>query len=73
MVEYGTTTKAWFEEFGATPEEAGKVFVDGVRQGKFLMTSFPNFENILVEYAKNGLDPNADYSATFGEIDPGEN
>lgn len=71
--DFATTTKAWFEEFGATPDEVGKVFVEGVRQGKFLVTTFPNFENILVEYAKNGLDPNADYAAVFGEIDPGEN
>lgn len=60
--ELASATKRYFEEFGATSEEVGKVFVKGVREGKFLVTTYENFENILVEFAKNGLDPTKDYS-----------
>jgi hypothetical protein len=41
---------------------AAKDLVEGVRQGRFLVTTFKNFEKVLVEFAENGLDPNAKYS-----------
>lgn len=59
-------TRQWFEGSAITPEEAAKIFVQDVREGKFMVTSFANFDKILVEYAKNGLDPTANYSDIFG-------
>ncbi|OCK82587.1 3-oxoacyl-reductase [Lepidopterella palustris CBS 459.81] len=52
----------YFKTNGVTPEEAAVDFVEGVRQQKFMVFTYPNFDKILVEYAKNGLDPNGDYS-----------
>jgi len=54
-----------FLKVGMKPEDAARDFVQGVREGKFMVTNYKNFDNILVEFAKNGLDPNADYSAVF--------
>jgi len=65
----GTAPKAfsdaiveYFKNNGVTPEAAAVDFVEGVRQQKFMVFTFPNFDKILVEYAKNGMDPTADYS-----------
>ncbi|KAF2493644.1 3-oxoacyl-reductase [Lophium mytilinum] len=52
----------YFKDNGVTPAAAATDFVEGVRQEKFMVATFPNFDKILVEYAKNGLDPTADYS-----------
>jgi NAD(P)-dependent dehydrogenase (short-subunit alcohol dehydrogenase family) len=56
----------WFEGSAISFEEAAKIFVQGVREGKFMVTSLANFDKMLVEYAKNGLDPNANYFDMFG-------
>jgi len=65
----GTAPKAftdaiqeYFKHNGVEPEDAAVDFIDGVQQQKFMISTFPNFENLLVAYAQNGLDPNADYS-----------
>jgi NAD(P)-dependent dehydrogenase (short-subunit alcohol dehydrogenase family) len=44
------------------PEEAAQALLAGVKEGKFLVTNFKNFEKVLVEFAQNGMDPNAEYS-----------
>jgi NAD(P)-dependent dehydrogenase (short-subunit alcohol dehydrogenase family) len=69
----GTAPKAfsdaiteYFKTNGVTPEAAAVDFVEGVRQQKFMVFTFPNFDKILVEYAKNGMDPTADYSHVMG-------
>jgi NAD(P)-dependent dehydrogenase (short-subunit alcohol dehydrogenase family) len=48
-----------FMEVATTPEVAAKAFLAQIREGRFLVSNYPNFENILVEYAKAGLDPTA--------------
>jgi len=69
----GTAPKAfsdaiqeYFKHNGVTPEAAAVDFVEGVRQQKFMVATFPNFDKILVEYAKNGMDPTCDYSHVMG-------
>jgi len=69
----GTAPKAftdaiveYFKENGVTPEAAAVDFIEGIRQEKFMVATFPNFDKILVEYAKNGLDPTCDYSHVMG-------
>jgi len=57
--EFAAAIKTFFLDKGVTPEVGVKGLIEGVRQGKFLVSTFDNFENILVEFAKNGLDPNA--------------
>jgi len=63
--EHELATKEFFRTRGITSAAAAVEFVEGVRQGKFFVTTYPNFANILVEYAKNGLDPNANYDGIF--------
>jgi len=60
--EFAVALKKFFVEQAVAPEEAARDLVEGVRQGKFLVTTFKNFEKVLVEFAQNGLDPNAEYS-----------
>jgi hypothetical protein len=50
---------------GINPADAARDFVQDVREGKFMATNYKNFDQILVEFAKNGLDHNADYSVVF--------
>jgi len=56
--EFAVAIKTFFLDNAVTPEVGVKGLIEGVRQGKFLVSTFKNFENILVEFAKNGLDPN---------------
>jgi NAD(P)-dependent dehydrogenase (short-subunit alcohol dehydrogenase family) len=60
--EFAEALRKFFLEQAVAPEVAAKDLVEGVRQGKFLVTTFKNFEKVLVEFAQNGLDPNAEYS-----------
>jgi len=57
--EFAAAIKTFFLDNAVTPEVGVKGLIEGVRQGKFLVSTFDNFEKILVEYAQNGLDPNA--------------
>jgi len=59
---FAAAIKTFFLDNAVSPEVGAKGLIEGVRQGKFLVTTFDNFENVLVEFAKNGLDPNAEYS-----------
>jgi len=52
-------------EDGIKPADAARDFVQDAREGRFIATNYKKFDKILVEFAKNGLDPNADYSAVF--------
>lgn len=60
--EFAAAIKTFFLDHAVSPEEGVKGLLEGVRQGKFLVTTFDNFEKVLVEFAQNGLDPNAEYS-----------
>jgi len=60
--EFAAAIKKFFLDNAVTPEEGVKGLIEGVRQGKFLVSTFENFEKVLVEFAQNGLDPNAEYS-----------
>jgi len=60
--EFAKAMKKFFLDQAVTPDIGVKGLIEGVRQGKFLVTTFDNFENVLVEYAKNGMDPNNEYS-----------
>jgi len=59
---FGAAIKTFFLDNAVSSEEGAKILIEGVRQGKFLVTSFQNFEKVLVEFAQNGLDPNGEYS-----------
>ena len=53
---------------GINPADAARDSVQDVqdvREGKFMATNYKNFDKILVEFAKDGLNPSADYSAVF--------
>lgn len=65
--ELAAATKSYFETFGASPEDAGKAFVEGVRKGQFLVSNYRDFSELLVEFAKNGLNPNANYEQVVGK------
>jgi len=58
--EFAAAIKTFFLDNAVTPEVAVKGLLEGVRQGKFLVSTFDNFEKVLVEFAQNGLDPNAE-------------
>lgn len=57
--EFTESALKFFETNGMSPEEAAPAFIEGIRQEKFMVATYPNFDKILLEYAKNGLDPNA--------------
>jgi len=63
--EFEEAIKRFFLENALSPEEGVKGLIEGVRQGKFLVTTFENFEKVLVEFAQNGLDPNGEYSWAY--------
>jgi len=42
---------------GATPDSAANVFMDGLRGDEFLICAHPNFEERIVRYAQNRLNP----------------
>jgi NAD(P)-dependent dehydrogenase (short-subunit alcohol dehydrogenase family) len=58
--EFEAAMKSSFMDNVVTPEVGVKGLIEGVRQGKFLASTFDNFEKILVEFAQNGLDPNVE-------------
>jgi len=58
--EFEAAMQSSFMKHVMTPEVGVKGLIEGVRQGKFLATTFDNFEKILVEFAHNGLDPNVE-------------
>lgn len=60
--EFEAAVQTFFVAQAVTPEVAARDLLAGVKAGKFLVTSFPNFEKVLVEFAQNGMDPNAEYS-----------
>ncbi|EXJ87198.1 hypothetical protein A1O3_04157 [Capronia epimyces CBS 606.96] len=60
--EFEAALRKFFLAQAVKPEVAAKALLQGVREDKFFVTSFPNFEKVLVEFAQNGLDPNAEYS-----------
>jgi len=57
--EFKTSILKYFDNNGLTPEQAAVDFLDGVAEEKFMVTNYENWDKILVEYAKKGLDPNA--------------
>jgi len=60
--EFEAALQKFFVAQAVMPEVAARDLLGGVKAGKFLVTSFPNFEKVLVEFAHNGMDPNAEYS-----------
>ncbi|KAI9740129.1 MAG: hypothetical protein M1818_004880 [Claussenomyces sp. TS43310] len=60
--EYAAALKKFFLERAVSPAEAARDLLAGVREGRFFVTTFENFDRVLVEFAKNGMDPNANYS-----------
>ena len=60
--EFEAALKKFFIAQAVSPDVAAKDLLQGVREGKFFVTSFPHFEKVLVEFAQNGMDPNSEYS-----------
>lgn len=60
--EFEDALRQFFLERAVQPEVSAQALLAGVKEGKFLVTNFENFEKVLVEFAQNGLDPNAEYS-----------
>lgn len=60
--EFEAALRKFFVAQAVKPDVAAAQLLAGVKEGKFFVTSFPNFEKVLVEFAQNGMDPNAEYS-----------
>lgn len=60
--EYEAALRKFFLEQAVTPEVSARDLVAGIREEKFFVTTFKNFDKVLVEFAKNGMNPNAEYS-----------
>lgn len=60
--EFEAALRKFFVAQAVAPEVAARELLVGVKEGKFFVTSFKNFENVLVEFAQNGMDPNGEYS-----------
>ncbi|KAH8701507.1 hypothetical protein BGW36DRAFT_423821 [Talaromyces proteolyticus] len=54
--------RQFFLERAINAEDAARELLTGVKQGKFLVSNFKNFEKVLLEFAQNGMDPTAKYS-----------
>jgi len=59
--DYAAALKKFFVGQAVSPEIAARDLVEGVRQQKFFVSTFKNFDRVLVEFAKNGMDPTLDY------------
>lgn len=55
--EFEKALRKFFVERAIHAEQSAAELLAGVKQGKFLVSNFENFERVLVEFAQNGLDP----------------
>jgi len=60
--EYEAALRKFFLAQAVSPEVAARDLVEGIRQEKFFVSTFKNFDKVLVEFAQNGMNPNAEYS-----------
>ncbi|KAK7894323.1 hypothetical protein LTR67_006084 [Exophiala xenobiotica] len=60
--EFEAALQKFFLAQAVKPAQAAKDLIEGVKANKFFVTTFPNFEKVLVEFSQNGLDPDGEYS-----------
>ncbi|KAM0277307.1 hypothetical protein ACHAQH_005898 [Verticillium albo-atrum] len=65
--EFEEKIDAFFAAEGVTPEVFAPLIMDEVVKGDFVASRYKPFKDMLVAYAKNGMDPRANYTLPHSE------